>query len=323
MGVPTPIGWGYFSMGGRFLHVVLMPEDGGAVRNFRITAGALRAVILSLIALVLALGTSLTLHLRTFREAQLLRSLQTENLALRERLDDMGRLTTELEKGMAWTSEREREARLLAGLDPVDDETRRLGIGGPFMEVEPAKGISSSELRQQLREQEGRLDALQRKLTFQKQSFTEVLKTMESSREKLARTPTICPVRSGYTLSSGFGHRTDPFTGRMGLHNGLDLRAAPGTAVVATADGEVSFVGHNGDYGLTVRIDHGDGISTVYCHLGSASVRAGEAVKRGARIGGVGMSGRTTGPHLHYEVLTHEQPVDPRRFILMLAEIVE
>jgi hypothetical protein len=310
-------------MGGRFLHVVLMPEDGGAVRNFRITAIALRAVILGLITLVLALGTSLTLHLRTFREAETLRKLQSENLALREHVDEMGRIASDLEKGMEWASQREREARLLAGLDPVDEDTRMLGIGGPYLQVEPGKEISSAGLRDQLRQQEVRLDALQRKLTFQKQSFTEVLQTMEAGREKLARTPTICPVRSGYTLSSGFGYRTDPFTGRTGLHNGLDLRAAPGTAVVTTANGAVRFVGYNGDYGLTVRVDHGDGISTVYCHLASASVREGVDVSRGDRIGAVGVSGRSTGPHLHYEVLSHEQPVDPRRFILTLAEIVE
>lgn len=310
-------------MGGRFLHVVLMPEDGGAVRNFRITALALRAVILGLIALVLALGTSLTFHLRTFREAEMLRQLQTENLALRGRLDEMGRITHDLEEGMEWASQREREARLLAGLDPVDDETRQLGIGGPYLQVEPANGISSAELREQLRQQELRLDALQRTLSFQKESFTEVLQTMEAGREKLGRTPTICPVRSGYTLSSGFGHRSDPFTGRTGFHNGLDLRAAPGTAVVTTANGVVRFVGHNGDYGLSVRVDHGDGISTVYCHLASAAVREGEQVSRGEVIGAVGMSGRSTGPHLHYQVLSHEQPVDPRRFILTLAEIVD
>jgi murein DD-endopeptidase MepM/ murein hydrolase activator NlpD len=310
-------------MGGRFLHVVLMPEDGGAVRNFRITAIALRAVILGLITLVLALGTSLTFHLRTFREAETLRKLQTENSALRGRLDEMGKIAGELEQGMEWTSQREREARLLAGLDPVDDDTRRLGIGGPNLQIEPAREISSSELREQLRQQELRLDALQRKLSFQKESFTEVLQTMEAGREKLSRTPTICPVRSGYTLSSTFGHRTDPFTGRMGLHNGLDLRAAPGTAVVTTANGDVRFVGYNGDYGLTVRIDHGDGISTVYCHLASASVREGQKVSRGDRIGAVGVSGRSTGPHLHYEILSREQPTDPRKYILTLAEIVE
>ncbi len=193
----------------------------------------------------------------------------------------------------------------------------------PISRLNPPERSHPRSSREQLRQQELRLDALQRKLSFQKESFTEVLQTMEAGREKLSRTPTICPVRSGYTLSSTFGHRTDPFTGRMGLHNGLDLRAAPGTAVVTTANGDVRFVGYNGDYGLTVRIDHGDGISTVYCHLASASVREGEKVSRGDRIGAVGVSGRSTGPHLHYEILSREQPTDPRKYILTLAEIVE
>jgi murein DD-endopeptidase MepM/ murein hydrolase activator NlpD len=93
--------------------------------------------------------------------------------------------------------------------------------------------------------------------------------------------------------------------------------------VIGTADGTVSFVGPNGDYGLTVQVDHGDGLTTVFCHLDSALVRVGDPVRRGTSVGTVGNTGRTTGPHLHYEVWLAGRPVDPSRYILTLTAIVD
>lgn len=310
-------------MGGRFLHVVLMPEDGGSVRNFRITARALQLSIVGLAALVLALGTSLLLHTRTIRDAQNLVLLREENAALRERLDEFERTTDRLESVVGVLEKREREARLLAGLDPIDEDTRSLGIGGPALAGEPDAAIRSKGLRGDIQRQEIRLASLERKAEFERKSYDEILGVLEQNRERLACTPTICPVRSGYTLSSGFGSRQDPFTGRWGRHNGLDLLASPGTPVLASADGVVAFVGHNGDYGLTVQIDHGYGFQTSYSHLSSACVEGGAAIKRGDKIGGVGSSGRTTGPHLHYEVVHNGTPVDPQKFILTLQAIVD
>lgn len=310
-------------MARRFLHVVLMPEDGGSVRNFRITSRTLHGILVGLVFLVAALAASILFHVRTFRDASQMSSLRAENHALRVQFDEFGDTTARLEEAIREAERRERDARLLAGLDPVDDETRRLGIGGPQLSIAPPGEIRSGTLREGLQEQSRRLDAMERQLEFQHRSYTEVLTTLQSQKERLARTPTISPVRSGYTLSSGFGPRLDPFTGRSGWHNGLDFRAAPGTAVLATADGTVSFVGFNGDFGLTVQIDHGGGIETSYCHLSSATVRPGQAVRRGAKIGGVGNSGRSTGSHLHYEVWNAGRPSDPTRYILTPQAIVD
>lgn len=310
-------------MARRFLHVVLMPEDGGSVRNFRITSRALRGALIGLICLVAALGASILFHIRTFRDAAQMSSLRAENHALHSQLTEFSAVAEQLERGMREAEQRERDARILAGLDPVDDETRRLGIGGPQLAIDPPQTIRSARLREDLQEQSRRLDAMQRQLEFQHRSYAEVLTTLQGQKERLARTPTISPIRSGYTLSSGFGPRHDPFTGRSGWHNGLDFRAAPGTAVLATADGTVSFVGFNGDFGLTVQIAHGGDLETSYCHLASAAVRPGQAVKRGARIGGVGNSGRSTGPHLHYEVWKSGRPVNPSGYILTPQIIVD
>jgi len=310
-------------MRGRFLHIVLMPADGGAVRNFRISAHALRAGIVCLVGLVFALTASLAFHVKTFREAQVVRSLRAENLALRDQLVDFDKVADELDSRVRLASEREREARLLAGLEPVDEDTRRLGIGGAFLQGEPSGAIAGAGLRDELRDLGSRLDAAQREVGFQEQSYRQILTVLQANRERLARTPTICPVRASYTLSSGFGSRVDPFTGRQGWHNGLDIRATIGSPVVAPAGGSVSSVGYDGDFGLSIHVDHGDGVQTVYCHLATALVHPGQSLHRGETIGTVGTSGRSTGSHLHFEVWREGRAVDPRTHILTPTAIAD
>ena len=107
----------------------------------------------------------------------------------------------------------------------------------------------------------------------------------------------------------------DPFSGEGAFHPGVDIAASYGTDVDAAGDGMVIEAGRDAGYGRSVLIDHGDGISTRYGHLSRIFVVVGEQVKRGEVVGAVGMSGRTTGPHLHYEVLIHGAPVNPSRFL--------
>ena len=134
-------------------------------------------------------------------------------------------------------------------------------------------------------------------------------------REALAAaTPSIWPT-VGW-LSAGFGERADPFTGAPGIHQGLDISTDKGRPVVATADGVVESAEWNGNYGNFLVIDHGFGIKTRYGHLQSFVVEHGARVQRGDLLGHVGTTGRTTGPHLHYEILTNGQLIDPMRLLL-------
>jgi murein DD-endopeptidase MepM/ murein hydrolase activator NlpD len=119
------------------------------------------------------------------------------------------------------------------------------------------------------------------------------------------------PLPAGQTVTSAFGWRPDPFTGEGKFHKGVDLRAAYGQQIPAVANGKVVSAGPAGGYGLSVVIEHGSGIRTRYAHLSEVRVKAGDVVERGQDIGRVGQSGRSTGPHLHFEVLADGQPVDP------------
>jgi murein DD-endopeptidase MepM/ murein hydrolase activator NlpD len=130
----------------------------------------------------------------------------------------------------------------------------------------------------------------------------------------LSSTPSIMPVKGLY--GNGFGWRRDPFTGMRDFHQGLDIVAPPGSRVLAPADGVVTQVGPSGGFGNCVFISHGYGLVTRFGHLQSFSVKPGQKVRRGDPIGTVGSTGRSTGPHLHYEVLLHQRNVDPIRYIL-------
>jgi murein DD-endopeptidase MepM/ murein hydrolase activator NlpD len=125
--------------------------------------------------------------------------------------------------------------------------------------------------------------------------------------------PNLWPVEGPVTGS--FGERTDPFNGEGAFHSGIDISASYGQPVVAPADGVVTFADFMGGYGRAIALDHGHGITTRYGHLASYAVVPGQFVRRGDTIGYVGLSGRSTGPHLHYEVRINDTPVNPHKFL--------
>jgi murein DD-endopeptidase MepM/ murein hydrolase activator NlpD len=134
------------------------------------------------------------------------------------------------------------------------------------------------------------------------------------AQASLVRTvPSIMPVDG--EVSSEFGVRLSPFEGRRSMHAGLDIAAETGSVIVAPADGQVTFVGEFDDLGRAIVIDHGNGVLTRYGHTSAQLVKAGAKVRRGQKIGLVGTTGHSTGPHLHYEIWVHNAPVDPRPFL--------
>ena len=138
---------------------------------------------------------------------------------------------------------------------------------------------------------------------------------VERLNRTLALVPYRKPVVGEVEFTSGFGVRSDPFLGRPAMHTGLDFRAATGDPVRATANGKVASAGWAGGYGRMVEIDHGNGLSTRYGHLSEIGVKVGDAIKIGQVIGAVGSTGRSTGPHLHYETRIDGEAVDPQKFL--------
>lgn len=142
----------------------------------------------------------------------------------------------------------------------------------------------------------------------------EIMHTLRNNQNILEATPSIWPT-SGW-VTSGFAWRTSPFTGKREFHKGIDISAPRGTPVYAPARGTITFTGRDGSYGLAIRLKHNASLSTRFAHLHRIAVKSGEAVTRGELIGYVGSTGRSTGPHLHYEVRLNGVPVNPKRYIL-------
>lgn len=151
-------------------------------------------------------------------------------------------------------------------------------------------------------------------VTFQEQATEKLMEEAEKRKDRWNATPSIWPVKGWVT--SGFGPRISPFTGRPALHDGLDIGASSKTPVRAPAHGRVTAIGFNSKLGYIVRVDHGYGIQTLYGHLAKYLVKNGQRIKRGDVVGLVGSTGLSTGPHLHYMVQVRGRAVNPRQYIL-------
>lgn len=140
------------------------------------------------------------------------------------------------------------------------------------------------------------------------------LEYMTSLENALSSIPSSMPAAS-YTLSSSFGYRRDPINGSGAMHNGLDFKAAHGTPILAAADGVITKAGWMGGYGKTIEITHGNGLMTRYAHMSRLEANLGQKVERGAQIGRMGSTGRSTGTHLHFEVRNNGRAINPHKFL--------
>ena len=204
--------------------------------------------------------------------------------------------------------------RAIFGMHEIPSEVRNAGFGG-VNRYSHYDGLGHSA---QLKTTAMRLDILTKKTYVQSRSFDEVAQLSKRAGDMASCIPAIPPVvpdRSIYRLSSSFGFRSDPFTGRSKRHTGVDFALKPGNPIYATGDGVVEKVKFEFfGYGNQVLIDHGFGYKTRYAHMKSINVVEGMKVKRGECIGESGNSGRSSGPHLHYEVLYKDKHINPANY---------
>jgi murein DD-endopeptidase MepM/ murein hydrolase activator NlpD len=210
---------------------------------------------------------------------------------------------------------RDFDSKLRMMLNPDQSNVQKVGPVGGVSEAE----FSNDYLplyRQELlaRKMHEFLKQLNMDVRLEEVRQQEILHQLRSNRNLLAATPSIWPTE-GY-VTSRFGWRTNPFTGKREFHKGLDVAGPVGTPIVAPARGRIISCGRDGSYGLSIKVDHGSGLITRYAHLHKSKVKLGQTVSRGDVIAYLGNSGRSTGPHLHYEVQLGGVPVDPMRYIV-------
>nr|WP_226699734.1 M23 family metallopeptidase [Qipengyuania gaetbuli] len=202
-----------------------------------------------------------------------------------------------------WRAQRAAEALKQLQLNPaqVIRSSRNQAMGGPL------EGLATDA--------DGSIDP-----RFERLGLS--MARMAALEQALEGVPQFAPARKDL-ISSGFGYRRDPFNGRAAMHSGLDFKGATGTPIYAAAKGRVTFVGRKGGYGNTVEITHGNGLMTRYAHMSKFNAKVGQQVLPGQTIGAIGSTGRSTGPHLHFEVRINNRAVNPRTFLETAPHVLE
>ena len=282
------------------------------MRRLKISGGWIALFGVVTCAFLLALGF-LGWHYLRAREARLqLTRLQDENQIQKLKLGLLADEISHLEKQISTIRDFDSKLRVIANLEPPPPST--LGIGGTVPEDVREGMILQGDETGLIQQMKTDLERLSTEAQTEGASLQRLEGLLEGKREQLACTPSIMPTRGW--LSSGFGYRISPFTGAIQMHEGIDFSNAVGTPIVAPADGLVVNVGREYGYGKILVIDHSYGIITRYGHLHRIHVKVGQKIKRGDLIGEIGNTGRSTGPHLHYEVRVNNVAVDPRKYIL-------
>lgn len=223
---------------------------------------------------------------------------------LRANLDAMARKLGEMQARMMQIDSLGERVSGLAGVEPIDTKPATPGAGGALVASRP---LSMEELQRAL-------DDLDRHTGSRVDWLTVIESRLFDQKMLQNLVPTQAPVADADT-GSPFGFRIDPFTGRSALHTGLDFPAATGTPIVAAAGGVVIAQQYHPAYGHMVEIDHGNALVTRYAHASKVLVAKGDIVRRGQTIALVGSTGRSTGPHLHFEVWVSGVPQDPEKFL--------
>ncbi|MBI5420092.1 MAG: M23 family metallopeptidase [Deltaproteobacteria bacterium] len=284
---------------------------GERATEFRIGRTGLMAVVGTLAVLFFAVTHGIydyRENLSKIRELRALRQRVSEqNLALYNLHSKFDSLETEVERLRSLDARVRSLVRINESMLPrAGQKDRPSGIGG----VETQEAAVSTRLDRLL---DLRFDQLKKDVLVDVKDLEVIYEKLDSRRIVLSSIPGLWPVRG--ILSSGFGVRISPFTDTKVFHQGLDIVAAPGTPVKAAAGGKVVRSGYESLFGNLVVIEHGQGYRTLYAHMAERMVGAGDIIEKGDTVGTVGVTGRTTGPHLHYEVHANGLPVNPTRFL--------
>ena len=290
-------------MANEFYTLIVVPHAKARFRKIQVSVRLTKWVFGTAAVATLAVSGTFVHYARVAAEVHELRQLRNENKVLLSKTQEYEQSAGKLQAKVQQLQNMVTKLGVMAGLDHTLPDTRVGGVGGAISSESTAPALDPAALHEMdrsvsaLTARSARLEAF-----YQDQSVL------------LASTPSIWPVR-GY-LSAGFGNRLDPFTGQRDFHTGLDISAPVGTKVQAPADGVVVSAGQKGGYGNSIILDHGFGVVTRYGHLSGFNVRPGQRVKRGDVIGFVGDTGRSTAPHLHYEVWVRDQAQNPIHYIL-------
>jgi murein DD-endopeptidase MepM/ murein hydrolase activator NlpD len=303
---------------------LLFFSTGSSGRVRRLPLNKPIVIILSVFVLMGSLGLARCVYLvSSYGTAKLgmYYSLK-ENRQLKTQISFFSRYAREKGQGLDNLIAFEDKTRLKFGMDRISDDIRKVGVGGMPSNYDLILAALEDPVLMKADTVKEDILALLRQVRLEDTTFGTMASQVDRQIAMWSQRPAVAPVWG--RLTSGFGYRIHPFTGYTAFHEGVDISNLVGTPVRSTADGIVSFVGYKDYFGNVVQISHpASGFKTIFAHLNKAAVLAGQAVKRGDIVGYLGNSGRSTGPHLHYEVHKLSEIVNPLDFILPTDTMVD
>lgn len=294
--------------------IVFLPEGARAVKQYKIPKFLIKFFFFLFICAAGLITWTFADYFRIKKQLPDRARLMRENNQQRMQLAALANKIDLINKKMVELKEFDDKLKVMVNLEPGEDNAQFLGIGGsdPTL-MDPEYSIEKAH-QKLVRLMHQSLDNLKTEISIQTREKEDLYKFLEDRKSMFACTPSIWPAKGW--VSSKFGYRTSVFTGEKEFHHGLDISSRKGSSIIAPSDGVVLSIGKTYGYGNVLTINHGYGLKTRYGHLSKILVKKGEAVKRGQTIALMGSTGRSTGPHLHYEVHLKEVPVNPERYIL-------
>ncbi len=297
----------------KYLTLMFISHNEGYIKEYHLSRPKFIGIISALcLLLLLSLG-----YVATIGKRERLAELKEENTALQREFVLIQDELENMRHNMDQLQEKDRIMRAWVDLSEPSDDVRQIGVGGGDAMLPEWENAVSDDVSDLLTDSRTNMDQLLREAHFLQASFDTILTVLSKDIQMRQHIPSITPVRmENPRISSGFGYRRDPFTGRRQFHSGIDYPGRRGTPILATADGKIDKIDFNSRLGWYVIIDHGYGLQTLYGHLNrKPHIKLGTRVKRGAKIGEMGRTGRSTAPHLHYSVYKNGRSENPKHYI--------
>jgi murein DD-endopeptidase MepM/ murein hydrolase activator NlpD len=301
--------------------LLVIDDSGSRVRETLISKRTFATLALLSIMVVLTIAAGTYRYVRLDQSIAANNRLREQVLQQQTSIEDQhkqiqafARTINELKANLVTLNGFEKKVRMLANLDHKGDQASLLSVGGGMPEDLDTNLPLNKDHNRLMRQMHEQIEQVNQASVVQRKSFETLIASLKNKVDVLAATPSLRPA-AGW-ISSDFGYRVSPFTGQREFHKGLDIVNREGTPIIAPADGVVTYADQQWLMGKMITIDHGFGIMTRYGHLKKILIKVGDKVKRGEVIALMGNTGRSTGPHLHYQVRINGVPVNPEQYML-------